>query len=125
MDEIVMRFIENLNDRITGPMKFRALLQPAMAAFFAIRAGLSDARTGKPPYFWSLFTDPAHRADLLKDGWKGIGKVFIIALILDVAYQIMVLKFVYPGEAIYVAFVLAILPYLILRGLTTRLARKK
>jgi len=125
MDDILMRFVENLNDRVTGPMKFRLLLQPAMAAFFAIRAGLDDARTGKPPYFWSLVTDPAHRIDMLKDGWKGVGKVFLLALLLDVIYQAMVLKFVYPGEAIYVAFVLAILPYLILRGLVTRIARKK
>lgn len=124
MDDIWMRFVENLNDRVTGPMKFRLLLQPAMAVFFAIRAGLNDARTGKPPYFWSLVTDPAHRVDMLKDGWKGVGKVFLIALLLDVVYQVIVLKFVYPGEAIYVAFVLAIVPYLILRGLTTRLARK-
>jgi len=125
MDDIWMRFVENMNDRVSGPMKFRLLLQPAMAAFFAIRAGLNDARTGKPPYFWSLVTDPAHRIDMLKDGWKSVGKVFLIALLLDVIYQVIVLKFVYPGEAIYVAFVLAILPYLILRGLVTRIARKK
>ena len=125
MDDIWMRFVENMNDRVSGPMKFRLLLQPAMAAFFAIRSGLNDARTGKPPYFWSLVTDPAHRIDMLKDGWKSIGKVFLIALLLDVIYQVIVLKFVYPGEAIYVAFVLAILPYLILRGLVTRIARKK
>lgn len=125
MDDIWMRFVENMNDRVSGPMKFRLLLQPAMAAFFAIRAGLNDARTGKPPYFWSLVTDPAHRIDMLKDGWKSVGKVFLIALLLDVIYQVIVLKFVYPGEAIYVAFVLAILPYLILRGLVTRIARKQ
>jgi len=125
MDDIWMRFVENMNDRVSGPMKFRLLLQPAMAAFFAIRAGLNDARTGKPPYFWSLVTDPAHRIDMLKDGWKSVGKVFLIALLLDVIYQVIVLKFVYPGEAIYVAFVLAILPYLILRGLVTRIAHKK
>lgn len=125
MDEIWMRIVENMDDRVSGPMKFRLVLQPAMAAFFAIRAGLNDARTGKPPYFWSLVTDPAHRVDMLKDGWKSVGKVFLIALLLDVIYQIMVLKFVYPGEAIYVAFVLAILPYLILRGLVNRLARRK
>jgi hypothetical protein len=40
-------------------------------------------------------------------------------------YQIIELHFVYPGEAIIVAFILAILPYLILRGLVTRVARKK
>jgi len=45
--------------------------------------------------------------------------------VLDAVYQIIVLHFVYPGEMIIVAFVLAILPYLILRGLVTRLARRK
>jgi hypothetical protein len=50
--------------------------------------------------------------------------VFILALVLDVVYQIIELHFVYVGEVIIVAFVLAILPYLILRGLVTRLARR-
>lgn len=125
MDDIWMRIVENMTDRVSGPLKFRLLVQPIMAAFFAIRSGLLDARTGKPPYFWALTTDPAHRADMLRDGWKSVGKVFMIALVLDVVYQIIVLRFVYPGEAIVVAFVLAILPYLILRGLVTRIARKK
>lgn len=61
---------------------------------------------------------------MLRDGWKSVGKVFLFALLLDAVYQIIVLHFVYPGEAIIVAFVLAILPYLILRGLVTRIARK-
>jgi len=123
--DILTRTLENLSDRVTGPMKFRVLLQPIMASVFAIRAGLRDARTGKPPYFWALVTDPAHRIDMLKDGWKDIGKVFLLALALDVAYQIIVLRFVYPGEAIIVALILAIVPYLILRALTNRLVRKK
>ena len=62
---------------------------------------------------------------MIKDGWKSVGKVFIIALVLDAVYQIVVLRFLYPGEALIVAFVLAIVPYLILRGLVTRLARRK
>jgi len=69
-----------------GPMKFRLVLQPCMAAFFAIRAGLADAKAGKPPYFWCLLTSPAERDDMLKDGWKGISRVFILALALDVVY---------------------------------------
>jgi hypothetical protein len=105
-------------------MKFRLVLQPAMAAFFAIRSGLADARAGKPPYFWTLLSDHAQRAAMIKDGWKGVGRVFILALVLDAVYQIIVLRFVYIGEAIIVAFVLAIMPYLILRGLVTRLARR-
>ncbi len=120
-----MRIAENLTDRVTGPMKFRLVLQPVMASIFAILAGLKDARAGKPPYFWALLTNPAHRLDMIKDGWKSVGKIFILALVLDVGYQIFVLHFVYPGEAVIVAFILAIAPYLILRGLVSRIASKE
>jgi hypothetical protein len=53
-----------------------------------------------------------------------VGKVFIFAVVLDVVYQWIVLKFVYPGEVIIVAFILAIVPYLILRGIANRIASK-
>lgn len=124
MDDMWTRLADNLIDRVSGPMKFRLVLQPLMASIFAIRAGLKDAKAGRPPYFWSLITDPAHRADMMRDGWKGVGKVFILALVLDVVYQIIAEHFVYPGEAIIVACLLAIVPYLLLRGLVTRLTRK-
>jgi hypothetical protein len=124
MDEMWTRVVENMGARVTGPMKFRLLLQPLMASIFAIRSGLADAKAGKPPYFWALFSDPVNRADMLKDGWKSVGKVFVLALILDVVYQIVATRHVYPGEAIITAFLLAIVPYLILRGPVTRLARK-
>jgi hypothetical protein len=125
MDNLMARVGSQLIERVSGPMKFRLVLQPCMAAFFAIRSGLADARAGKTPYFWCLLTDPAQRDDMLKDGWKSVGKIFILALVLDVVYQIIELRFVYVGEAIIVAFILAIAPYLILRGLVTRVARKK
>jgi hypothetical protein len=125
MDDIWMRIIENMGDRLTGPMKFRFILQPMMAIIFAVLAGLKDAKADRPPYFWSLLFYPESRAEMLKDGWKSVGKVFVLALILDVVYQIIVLHFVYPGEAIITAFTLAILPYLIIRGLVTRLAKIK
>jgi hypothetical protein len=124
MDHMWMRVVSQLAARVTGPMKFRLVLQPAMAAFFAIRSGLADARAGKPPYFWGLVSYPGQRDSMLKDGWKSVGRVFILAIVLDVVYQIIELHFVYVGEVIIVAFVLAILPYLILRGLVTRLARR-
>ena len=124
MEEIVTRIAHNLIDRISGPMKFRLVLQPLMAAVMAVIAGLKDARTGRPPYFWALFSDPASRVDMLKDGWKSVGRVFLLAVILDVIYQIIAQHFVYPGEAIIVAFVLAIVPYLLIRGVVTRVARR-
>jgi hypothetical protein len=125
MDQMWVRVGTQLLARVTGPMKFRLVLQPCMAAFFAIRSGLADAKAGKPPYFWALLSDHGQRVDMLKNGWKSVGRVFILALVLDVVYQIIELRFVYVGEAIIVAFILAIAPYLILRGLVTRLARTK
>jgi len=125
VEAIWTRFAENLVDRISGPMKFRFVLQPVMAVIFAVIAGLKDAKTGKPPYFWALFTNPAERAGMLKDGWKSVGKVFVLALVLDIVYQIIVLHTVYPGEVLIVALALAIVPYLIVRGLVTRIAAKK
>ena len=124
MDQLWERVSTQLLARISGPMKFRLVLQPCMAAFFAIRAGLADARAGKSPYFWGLLSDHGQRVEMLKDGWKSIGRVFILALVLDAVYQIIVIHFVYPGEMIIVAIILAIVPYLILRGLVTRIARK-
>jgi len=123
MDDVFVRIAENMAARVSGPMKFRLILQPLMASIFAIRAGLKDAKAGKPPYFWSLLHDPAHRREMLKDGWKGVGKVFVLALVLDIVYQVVVQHQVYPFEVLLVAFLLAIVPYLVLRGLVTRLAR--
>lgn len=125
MDEFWLRISDNLVDRVSGPMKFRLVLQPTMAAIFAIVAGLKDAKANRPPYGWELFTDPTHRVELMREGWKGVGKVFLLALALDVVYQIIAERFVYPGEALIVAFVLAIVPYMLLRGLVNRVARKK
>jgi len=125
MDNFWVRFATQMIARVSGPMKFRLVLQPVMASIFAIRAGLADARAGKTPYFWCLLTDPSQRADMIKDGWKSVGKVFVLALVLDAIYQLIVVHFIYPGEMIVVAFVLAILPYLIVRGLVTRVARAR
>ncbi len=61
---------------------------------------------------------------MLMDGWKSVGKVFVLALVLDVVYQIIVMRFVYPGEAFITAVLLAIVPYLTLRGLVTRFTPK-
>jgi hypothetical protein len=125
MDQMWTRVGTQLLARVSGPMKFRLVLQPCMAAFFAIRSGLADARAGKPPYFWGLLSDARQRDNMLKDGWKSVGRVFILAMVLDAVYQLIELRAVYAGEMVIVAFVLAIVPYLILRGLVTRIARKK
>jgi hypothetical protein len=68
-------------------MSFRFLIQPAVAIFFAIRAGLKDAQQGQPPLLWSLLTLPSSRRERGRQIWKDVGKVFIVVLILDSIYQ--------------------------------------
>jgi hypothetical protein len=123
MEELFTRLWDDLVGRIGGPLSLRLILQPTMATIFAIRDGLKDARDGRPAYFWALFTDSTHRQEFIRDGWKSVAKVFSFAIILDVIYQWIALRWVYPGEALIVAFILAILPYLLIRGPVNRIAR--
>ena len=121
MDEFFARIWENIGGRVGGPMTFRFILQPLVASFLATRAGISDARRGRPAYFWTILTDADSRGDLLRDGWKAVAKVFTLAVIIDVVYQLIVFRWVYPGETLFVAFLLACVPYLAIRGPVNRL----
>lgn len=123
MDDIVARFFGNLSDRVAGPMAVRIVIQPLMATFLAARDGIRDAKQSRAPYGWSLLAERRSREANLKGGWNSIGKVFLIALSIDVIYQLLVLRWIYLGEALTVAALLALVPYLILRGLINRLAR--
>ena len=56
MDDMLSRMWDDLGSRLTGPLSFRLILQPAMALFFGIRDGVKDARNKRSPYSWSLLT---------------------------------------------------------------------
>lgn len=124
LNDVLARIWENIGGRVGGPLTFRFVLQPVVATFLAIRAGLADARTGRPPYFWTILTSPNDRAALLREGWKAVAKVFVLASVIDVAYQVMVFRWVYPFEVLLIAFLLACVPYLLIRGPVNRIARK-
>jgi len=123
MEEYFTRLWDDLIGRIGGPMSFRLVLQPAMAMIFAIRDGLKDAREGRPAYFYSLFTDPENRWNRLQEAFKAVSRVFILAIVMDLIYQLIVLRWFYPLQALIVAFFLAFLPYILLRGPVNRIAR--
>ena len=124
MEEFISRVLTGLSNRVGGPMTFRIILQPLMAGLFAVRAGLKDAREERPPYFWTILTDPSQRAALLREGWRSVARVFVLAIVMDVIYQWIVLRWIYPGEMLIVAVALAVVPYLLLRGPVNRLARR-
>ena len=105
-------------------MNFRLIIQPTVAIALAIRAGLADARLGRPAFLWTAITNPASRRELLRQAWKDIGKVFVLAVVLDAIYQLVVQRGVYLGELLIVAIVLAIIPYALVRGPVTRIGKK-
>ena len=123
MKIIVANLASELFTRIDGPLHLRFFLQPIMATIFAFRDGSNDAAQGRDPYGWTILTNPAHRRFLLKDGWKGISKVFFLALVLDCVYQFIVTRSLNLTTAIIVACLLSIIPYAILRGPFNRLKR--
>lgn len=83
MEEALRRGLENLIARSEGLMSFRLIVQPTVAILFAIRAGLRGARNGQPPFLWTVFSNASHRHELLHQGWKDVGTVFVVSLILD------------------------------------------
>lgn len=105
-------------------MTFRLILQPLMATLLAVRAGLKDAREGRPPYLWTVLTDRSRRVDLLRDGWHSIARIFVLAVIMDFIYEFVMGRWFYPLETLTVAVVLAVLPYVLVRGPVNRIARR-
>ena len=122
VDEILTRVWDQLLGRLNGPLSVRFIVQPVVAAMLAIRAGLHDAQLHRPPFLWTILTDPDERRLLLRSGWRDVGTVFALAVVLDSIYQIRVLRFYYPGETLIVACLMAFAPYVVLRGLATRMA---
>lgn len=122
--EMLVRRAEHLIGRTGGPLHFRLFIMPLVVAFFAVRAAMRDAREGRPRFFRTLFANPAERAGLLRGALKDIGKIIIMAILLDTTYQLMVLKAFYLGELLVVVAASAILPYLVLRSAVSPLMRR-
>ena len=121
MEDTLARIWEHLVGRLTGPLTFRVLLQPTMSTLFAVRDGLRDARARQPPFLWTILGSPDDRRRLIRDGLLAIGKLILMAVVVDFVYQLVVFRRLYPVEAIDVAFLLAVVPYFVIRGPVNRI----
>jgi hypothetical protein len=121
--EVRERVWHDLVKRPDGPMSFRFILQPCMAAIAALHDGVNDARTGRAPYFWTLLTNPSELLDRLGEGLVATARVLLLGLVMDSVYQLIEFESFYPAEAVIVAIALAFVPYLLLRGPIARIAR--
>jgi hypothetical protein len=125
IQEILTRFWDQLIAQPSGPLAFRLILQPVMATILAVLDGLKDARSGRAPYLRTILSDPSQRAAYLREGLKRVSRVIVFAFVMDAIYQVMVLHRFYLGEALVTVFVLAVLPYLLIRGPVDRIARRR
>ncbi len=122
--QTLQRFWHDLAERPSAPMAFRFILQPLMATIAATIHGLRDARRGRSPYLRTLLRDPQERTELLREGLNATARIILLGLAMDVIYQIIFLKMFYPAEALVIALLLAFVPYVVVRGLVTRIARR-
>jgi hypothetical protein len=120
-----LSFVEALLARLRGPLNFRFVLQPLVAFFFAFRDGRKDVREGRKPFLWALFTDRGHRREMLLSGCKSIGTLFVVATVLDLVFQDIELHAFRLHGALVAGVILAIIPYVLLRGPVNRLTRRK
>jgi hypothetical protein len=123
--DVVARIWQNVVERPGGPMTFRFFLQPVMAGIAAYLDGVRDARAGRPPFLNALLVDRAGRADRVGEAVIATSRIILLGLVMDLVYQYLEFDAFKPGEAAIVAVLLAVLPYLVLRGPITRIARRR
>ena len=103
-------FFEDLPKRLTGPGRFRFVLQPTVAILLGMRDGLLDARLGRPPYLYSLLFFQGRR-ELLWSLFNSVVNLTLMGILLDSIAQWLILGASYPGAALVVGPVLITLPY--------------
>lgn len=121
MEEILTRIWTELFGRIEGPMHFRCYMQPIVATVLALRSGCKDAKEGRPPF--SIFFNRQYREYFRSHGWTDIRRLFFLAAILDIIYQVAVIKRIRPLETLFIACTLSIIPYMLVRPNVNRLLR--
>ena len=120
---MLTRGFGQLIDRLRGPLNFRLVIMPTVVTVLAMRGAWKDFREGRPAFLGVLIKDPVERSRLFRSALKDIGKIFIVAIVLDTVYQLMVFRFVYPVQVLVVAVVCAVVPYALVRGPITLVAR--
>jgi hypothetical protein len=122
--EVLARIWQNMLDRPGGSFGFRFVLQPVMATVAALRDGISDARTGRAPLLRTILTDPEQRRGRLDEALIATARIILLGLVMDTAYQFIEFETFHPAETVIIAVLLAFVPYVVLRGLVTRIARR-
>jgi hypothetical protein len=118
-------FMADIPKRITGPGRFRFILQPLIAMILGIRSGIADARAGLPPYVWGVLFHGKVRSKLVMRGFETILNLVLMGILMDAIFQWFILGISYPGAALVVGPMLIAGPYAIARAWSNRLAGRR
>ena len=124
MDLFPLSFTEGLDARMSGPGKFRFILQPVMSVGLGIRDGIADAKQGHPPYFIGILFKSENKITALKSGFKNAAIPLSLGVVLDFVFQWLIFHFLYVIPALLAGTLLVALPYAVARGLSNRVARR-
>ena len=113
-------FLQDLPKRLKGPGRFRFILQPAVAIFLGVRAGVADAKAGRRPYLMGLLLGHGQRLSMVKEALAHLSTLIAVAILLDCISQFLILREVFPGPALIVGPVLIATPYSLSRALSNR-----
>lgn len=122
MEDWIENILNAIGIRHSGPLSIRLIIQPIMSLAYAVISGIKDAKAGRVPFLIDgLILGKENRKVALTELWKNVGKLFIMAVIMEVIFEIIEFKTVHPFEVIRVSFFLSILPYIIFRGVAERI----
>jgi|SRR5215475_3841930 len=118
-------FFDDMVARLSGPGRFRFIMQPLVAIFLGSRDGVKDAQKGLPPFLWSLVFHGEHRSQLLRSALVSVRNLVAIAILLDIISQFLIFRRIHPGAAVILGPVLISLPYALARAFANRIARRR
>ena len=117
------RFFADMLARLSGPGRFRFILQPTMAVLLGARDGIKDAGAELPPFLWSLVFHHGQRSELLRGALLSVRNVVALAILLDIISQFLIFREIHPGAALILGPVLIGMPYTLARAFSNRISR--
>lgn len=115
-------FLEDIPRRLTGPGRFRFVLQPVIAIILGIRGGLADALEGRPPFLYGVLFHRQLRGKLLRSGFRTVINLLLMGILMDAVFQWIILGVSHAGAALVVGPTLTLVPYAVARALSNRVA---
>ena len=116
-------FLGDIPRRLTGPGRFRFILQPLIAIVLGVLGGIADAKAKRPPYLYALVFQHDHRQQLMRSGFETVVNLLLMGILMDAIFQWVILGTSHAGAALLVGPILVVAPYTLARALSNRLVR--